>query len=379
MPGSKRKRGKDKWQLVVTLGTEYTGKQKRYFRTFHGSARDADKALAIFYAECVSGKADVGSADTISQLVRSYIYNRPAGSLKQNTITGYDQILRLRIDPYIGHIKVSKAQPRMLQQWVADLSVELSPKTIRNTVGLLSAAFGQAYKMGEITENPCARLILPRKEKQEADYYTSDEVPAFISALAALPPEEIAYKVAFELALFCGLRKGEILGLDWQDVDLRDCTVTIRQTRYIRRVDTPKTKTSCRTVSFPSDIRQDFVQLRKLYSDMKVALGDEWTDSHAVIQGPFGGPMYHASLLHHLHKLQDQHGLRRITLHQLRHTNVTIMISLGLDIKTIQQRGGYSNATTPLEIYGHVFEQKDREIAEKLFEKASDLTHDLTH
>lgn len=376
MPGSKRERSPGKWTLTVTLGTDYRGKQRRYNKTFHGSAAEAEKALALFYAECASGKKNRSTEETVSDLVTAYINDRPEGSLKQNTITGYQRYFNLWIEPYIGDIKFRNATPKKLQGWVNDLSKFLSPKSIRNAVGLLSAAFTYGVKLDMIASNPCANIILPKKERKEAEYYNEDEVVQFLSALDELEGEDLTYKVLFELALFCGFRKSELLGIEMQDVDLTECTIKIRQTRYSggggeSRYDTPKTLKSLRTVSFPAELKPDIIKLMSFYSDRAIALGNEWHPSTALFRGPLGKPICPSQPLKRLNRLQAKHGLKRITLHQLRHTNVSIMISMGLDIKTIQERGGYSNSSTPLNIYGHLFRNQDARIAQDLYNAAT--------
>lgn len=374
MPGSKRERSPGKWTLTVTLGFDYTGKKIRFNKTFHGTAAEAEKALALFYADCERGLVSQASIVTIDQMVTDYIETRPKDSLKENTVNGYKASQRNWISPYIGHLHVNKVRQKQLQEWIDDLSKNYSPKTVKNARSLLSAAFGRLLQYGEIHKNPCEHLIMPKLRRSEAKYYSKEETAAFIKALGQLPSDKIVDKVLFELALFCGLRKGEILGLDWQDVDLVNCTVKIRQTRYTKkkahmREDTPKTEKSQRTVGFPVAMKKDFVSLASFYSERKLLLQAEWIDSPAVIRGEFGDPLYGGLPLRHLNAFQKKYGLKKITLHQLRHTNVSAMISLGLDIKTIQERGGYSNASTPLEIYGHLFNEQDQKVTADIYDQ----------
>ena len=374
MPGSKRERSPGKWTLTVTLGADYTGKKIRFNKTFHGTAAEAEKALALFYADCERGLTSQSSELTIKDMVLAYIQDRPKDSLKENTISGYNVILSNWIEPYIGSLKTNKVKPRQLQKWIDDLSDKYSPKTVNNAKSLLSASFERLLKYGEIQKNPCTHIVMPKPAKKEAKFYNQEETAAFIKALGQLPKDRIVDKVIFELALFCGLRKGEILGLDWQDVSTTDCTVKIRQTRYTKksspmREDTPKTEKSQRIVGFPEPMKKDFIALASFYSERKLMLGPEWIDSPAVIRGVWGSPMYGTLPLKHLNAFQEEYGLKRITLHQLRHTNVSAMIALGLDIKTIQERGGYSTARTPLEIYGHLFTQQDQKIAADIYDR----------
>ena len=118
-------------------------------------------------------------------------------------------------------------------------------------------------------------------------------------------------------------------------------------------------------------IKKDIVKLIAFYSEQALMLRDEWHASPALFRGTFGRPIGTGQPLRKLHELQDKCGLKRITLHQLRHTNVSIMISMGLDLKTIQERGGYSNSSTPLNIYGHLFRNQDSQIAENLYNLAT--------
>lgn len=375
MPGSKRERSPGKWTLTVTLGTDYKGKKKRFNKTFHGSAAEADKELALFYADCVSDSATRSSSLTVKDMISEYINDRPEGSIKINTVEGYEKTLRCWIDPYIGSIKISKLTPRKIQSWINDLSEIYSPKTIDNALGLLSASFDREIRLDAFSSNPCKKVIKPKPEKKPAKYYNDEETAAFIKALNDLPEREICYKVLLELALFCGLRKSELLGLEKNDVDLKNCTISIRQGRHKKtgggsRLDTPKTEMSARTIGFPQEIKPDFIKLFSLYSDFKLKLGDEWHHSDALFRGHFGYPINTNTPLEKLHEIQDRYGLKRITLHQLRHTNASIMISMGLDLKTMQQRGGWSNSNTLLNTYGHVFKQHDEKIAGEIYQAA---------
>lgn len=376
MAGTKREKSPGSWQLVVTLGTDYRGKKKRYYKTVRGSEVDAERELALFYADCIRGNTAPGSDMTIEQAVNSYINDRPKGSLKANTLQGYHSTANHIIFPYIGNLRLKKATVRTLQQWVDDIASEYSPKTVKNAKSLLRSSFDRLVRFGEMDANPCDKLIMPKRERKEAKYYTKDETALFIDALQSMDRTEIVSKVLFELALFCGMRRGEILGLDWQDIDLNNHTVTIRQTRYtenngVRRVDTPKTDASKRTLYFPKEMRSDFVTLASYYSEQKLALGTYWTDSNAVIRGNNGAPLNDSEPSKRLHRFQDKHGLKRITLHQLRHTNVSTMISLGYDIKTVQKHAGHADSGTTLNIYGHLFEEQGEQIASDIFDAMS--------
>ena len=385
MPGTKRKGNGDSWYLEVTIGTDFSGKPIRYNRTFHGTEKEAEKALARFYTECEDGKVHKENKMTIEDLCNIYLTEYVDRYLKVSARRGIDPAIKMWIKPLLGAKKAAKLKRLDIQKWVNYISdphertgkngtvkiKQLSPKTVKNYYSTLRNMLTFAVDMGIIASNPCENIKLPKPEKHEADYYSIDEVSALLSALERVSDTDLKYKVAIYIALFGGLRKAEIMGLNWNDIDFDAGSIIIRRTRMIRPgngvyEDTPKTDRSNRSVSLPGEVMG---MLRKLHAqqlELKLQLQNKYQNSPAVFQGDFGQTMYPQNLQRWFTRFLNASGLRHIGLHSLRHTHASMLVYLGTDKMQVSTRLGHSQLSTTLNIYTHLFEDADKKIAEDL-------------
>ena len=372
MTGYKRKRGPDTWRLEVTIGTDARGKPKRYSKTVHGSEKEADKALARFYTECADGKVKKQSAMKIGELCDTYYEEHAKRFLKTSTLHGTKTGIENWIRPYLGHKKCSALTRLDVQRWINLMTDNgLSPKTIRNYVTVLRSMMNFAVNMGIIDDTPCRNLRLPTAEKTEARYLSFDDVKTLLRALQDVTEDEYAYKCAVLLFLFGGLRRGEALGLNWNDVDFKENKIHIHRTRLVDRKgkmyeDTPKTRYSVRTISLPAEVMRELRRLQMFQKERRLKCGSAYTVSDAVLQKPLGGPMYPSSLYRWYRMFLDRAGLPRVGLHALRHTHASMLAHQTTDTAQISERLGHSDLTTTLNIYTHLFENSDREIADAL-------------
>lgn len=371
MPGTMRQRGKDSWYLEVTIGTDFRGKPIRYAKTIHGTKKQAEKELSRFYVDCENGIINKSTNFTLNDFLAKWMdeYVRPR--LKENTIIGYEQVLRNRINPTIGSKKLRSIKPLHVQEWVNDMvNNDLSIKTIKNAFSILNNCLNTAMKWQIIDTNVCKYVELPREKKQEADYYNREEVIALLNALATVKSNELVYKVGIELALLCGMRKGEIMGLNWNDIDFDRRIITIQRTRYVKKggtyEDTPKTERSKRQVSAPMELIDDIKSLRTIQKSDKLKIGELWCDTPALLKNPFGKPLYPHSLWDWFREFQDKNNLRHIGIHGLRHTHVSMLAYLNTDKMQISQRIGHNQLSTTLNIYTHLFDDMDTVIADQL-------------
>ena len=190
----------------------------------------------------------------------------------------------------------------------------------------------------------------------------------FLLATGMLPPEELRYKVALLIALFGGLRKGEILGLNWSDYDGR--SIKVQRTRLIGRgtgvyETTPKTPGSHRLVTLPQEVCDHINDLRQQQAEQKEALGDQWLESEALIKGDLGAPLYPQVLQRWFARFIEKNDLPPLTLHGLRHTHTSMLASLHLEPKQISERLGHTQMSTTMNIYTHLF-RKDNGVADEL-------------
>lgn len=381
MPGSYRKRGQ-KFFLEVAI-TDYSGKVNRFSKTCDFSINTdakAEKELAKFYAACSEGKITRQSSITVSEMCDMVMEKLAEPTLKRNTVRGY-KLCQKRIDNTIGQKKIAKLKPLHIQEWVNDLQYYnrgLSPKTVKNTYSFLRMCFETMVEWGELNKSPCIHIRLPKIEQKEVDSLKKDEVATFLNLLDTLPEEKQDYKVAALLALFCGLRKGEILGIDEKTVDLDNLEVKIYKARYMDDdgiyEDTPKSKAGYRTVLLPAQVGEEIHRLMLYHKKEKMRLGSKWQESPSLLKGIWGNPLYPNNLWDWLTAFLRENNMRHFSFHTLRHTYTSMLGWMGKDISEISASLGHSKKSTTLNTYMHLFQ--DLEDAKK--KTAADLSEQIT-
>ncbi|MDY3037706.1 MAG: site-specific integrase [Eubacteriales bacterium] len=377
MPGTKRKGKGDAWYLEVTLGTNAKGKPVRYNRTFHGSEKEAEKALARFYIECEDGKVRRESNMTVSELSDIYIEEYVKRYLKQSNMKVVTPAIK-RLKEAMGHRKINKLTRLDVQRWVNSMSEPqpkkndkvLSPKSVRNYYSILSGMMNFAVQMELIDNSPCHNIRLPRNQKKEARYYNKDEVALFLQALENVSEHELKYKAVVYVALFGGLRNGEIMGLNWDDLDEDERTISIHRTRYIKKggiyEDVPKTQKSIREITLPDNVIALLKELKVQQMKEQLILGNKWENSPAIFKNSMGNHMHPNATAKWLRKFLKRNDLPYISMHGLRHTHTSLLAYLNTDKLVISRRLGHSQLSTTLNIYTHIFEEPDKQIADGL-------------
>lgn len=255
-----------------------------------------------------------------------------------------------------------------------------SPTTIKRVHALISSILNTAVKWNVVLENPCER-VSPPKQRRDADsiqFFTLEETGLFLAAVdAALAAGRIhtQHKVFFHLALFCGLRRGELVALTWADFDFNRCTVSI--TKSTGLVDgkpftkAPKNKTSSRTVSVPESVMMLVRNYQREQYRLRLSLGSYWKGNNYVFIQADGKQMYPSTpysvfkdVIHrHNQMASDAELLPDIPLHGLRHTSATLLISQNVDIRTVSGRLGHAQTSTTMNIYSHQLQSMDEKAA----------------
>lgn len=354
-----RKRGKS-YCITVSCGYDARGKQLRRYLTWRPpeslTRRQTEKELirraALFEEEC---RFDLLGGDVkFEDLVRRWFEQYAEPNLKARTVERYHQ-MEGRILCYFGNIRVRDITTRLVQNFLTELGREgenrstggtLSPKTIRNHLSFMSSIFGWAASQGIARENPCRYARPPQLSHAELPCYSQEEAQKF---LAALEGEPLVWRVYFSLAIFGGFRRGEILGLEWRDIDFSGGIVTINRTSLYTSekgifTDTPKTKKSRRSLKMPDSV----IALMRHFHEQSGKQAAE-----RLFTARNGTPLNPTRVENWLTAFQQRAGLRKINLHSLRHLNATLLISGGADIKTVSAALGHSSVTTTLDIYAH--------------------------
>ena len=244
----------------------------------------------------------------------------------------------------------------------------LSSKTIAEHHRLLSSILSTAVYWQVIFSNPCERVKAPKVIRKEAKYL--DEVQARDFA-AALNTEPLLYQVAVMVFLTSGVRRGELCGLEWNDIDMKHGIIHINKSLlYLSSKglyeDTPKTKGSDRFIYIPMDVIMLLKRLRVEQQKNRLLLGDQWKNTNKVFTTADGNYLRPDNLTTWISKFIKRHNLPKATIHTLRHTSATLLIAKGVNVKTVSSRLGHSNTTTTLNIYTHAIKSADAIASEKL-------------
>lgn len=350
--------GKGKYRFYVSIGGRSDRQRFSKTITHKGGKKELKKLYEDFVKECEDTPA---TEVTVKDLLESYIaYCRTLGR-KATTLKGYT-IAAERLYPSVETVLARSLTTYRLEKIVAQMAQNgSSAKSIKNSISLLSAAYRHAIRIGQLKDNPCERLTLPKIEPREIRIFTLDEIQPFLNAIAEVDLNE---KVAYELALFMGLRRSEILGLKESDADIVSGMIDIHTTRH--RVDgeditaDTKTKRSTRTLAMPDILLIDIARLLQVHRDFKYEKTD-W-----LIQDGFGNPLSPQALSSRLVRLEKKKGLPRVTVHGLRHTFASLLHSKGVDMAQISAELGHGNLTTTQNVYMHIIKspsQSSRGIA----------------
>jgi len=189
--------------------------------------------------------------------------------------------------------------------------------------------------------------------------------------LKLLSGEPIQYKTMITLLVYTGLRRGELCGLEWKDIDFDNQMLhVVRTSQYIGKrtmyTKEPKTKSGIRDFSLSTSACQLLRDYQQWQNDQKEKVGDKWIETDRLFTTWEGKPMHPDTITDWFAKFIKRSGLPYVTLHSLRHTNATLMIAEGTDVCTVSRRLGHANTATTLNIYAHALRSKDTEAADKL-------------
>ena len=293
----------------------------------------------------------------------------------RNTTYERTQMLRTRVYDAIGHLRMDKINPRQIQSFVSDLSKPganarngkpLAPKTVRHYLSFISCVFTYAERMGVVDNNPCPKVTVPKIRNQEKEIYSPDEIRRI---LELLEDEPFHYRVFFNLAVYSGFRRGELLGLEWKDIDWENDLIKVRRTsNYTPKkgvyTDTTKTARSQRTVKFPHAIIEMLREYKEAQDRQALECGDQWVESDRLFIKWNGEPMFVAQPFTWLKRFCERHGVPFHGLHCFRHTFASLLVNQGVDIVTVSGAMGHSTVSTTSNIYCHLLNDAQARVAD---------------
>ena len=349
------------------------------------SDREAEKLMAKFITEVDSGDFKQPSKVTFKEFIQKWEEEYAAIHLQPMTLYRYKIMLDKKIIPELGSKKLEKITPLDLMEFynrlrkdgarndkvkVGDELVNrpgaLSEQSIKHHHRLICSLFEKAIRWGLLkSQNPAKAVDAPKIEKKKNNYYDEKQVQALLDTLENVGPEEMKYKAATMLALMTGARRGELLGLEWGDIDTEGKIIEIRQaSQYIPGkgvfTKSPKNQTSERKIS----VNDTLLTLLDEYKESQRKKGFICQDNNRLFVTWDNKPMMPQTISKWFQVFLEKNKLPPLTFHGLRHTSATFLISRGMDIETVAGRLGHSTSATTHNIYSHFLKSKDRQAAD---------------
>ena len=373
MRGSLERRGQRSWRLKWDLGVDpATGKRVIKRKTARGTKREAEAELARILGAIQGGTYTDPTRITVGELVTKWRDEVAAHEVSAKTFERYAEHAD-RIISALGRIPLTRLQPLQILEFYGDLRRNghkrngggLSEQTLLHIHKVLTAALTQAVRWRLIAVNPAADVKPPRPARVEMKTLTADEMKRLLTAA-----ESSSLYTLTLLALTTGLRRGELLGLQWRDVDWarRRISVvrTLEETKQGLALKAPKTSRSARMVPVP-EVALDALRRQqvRLKAD-RLRAGSAYQDGDLVLADSVGLPLAPDAVSKAFIALATRAGLKDVSLHSLRHTHVTELLRSGVNPKVVSERVGHSSVAFTLQRYGHALPDMQQDAADHM-------------
>jgi integrase len=350
--GSIYRRKDGRWAAAVSLGY-VAGKLKR--KTVYGATRaEVQAKLTRLLGDKQKGLPVVGERQTVGQFLADWLENWAKPSVRPKTFVSYSDTVRLHIVPAIGRIPLSKLTPQQVQAMLNEcLRSGLSPRTVGYVRSVLGIALARALKLGLVARNIVELVDRPRIVRHEVRPLDVEQARALLTAA-----QRHRLGGLFSVALALGLRKGEALGLRWQDVDFDAGTLVIsgalqRLSGKLVRVET-KNNSSRRMLRLPDSTVNALREHRVRQMEERLIAGQKWQDSGFVFTTRVGSPLDPRNVLRQFASVLRAAGMAHMRFHDLRHSCATLLLAQGVPARVVQDILGHSAIRVTMDTYSHV-------------------------
>jgi integrase len=369
-----RTKGRGKpWSYAVDLPPRGDGRRHQRLKGGFRTKAEAERALADLLVSIDQGTAVDPSRQTLGEYLDDWLA-AASPSLRPSTAELYAAAIKNWIVPRIGGLPLQKVAPKHLQDLYTDLLKSgrvdgeggLSPRSVRLAHQVLHLALERAADWRMIVRNPAAaKLDLPRMVRPPMRTWSADDAKCFLQSTAS---DRLG--AVWALMVSTGLRRGEVLGLRWSDVDLELGRVSITQTVVVlansAQLSEPKTAAGRRTVYLHSSLTEVLKRRKAEQAGERLLAGSAWEDHGLVFTTALGTPIHPRNLSRDFHLAVREAGVPSIRLHDLRHTAATLALTGGAHPKQVQEMLGHARVAITLDVYSHVSEQMHAEAADRI-------------
>ena len=361
--GSITQRG-DKYRVCFDYGVDRSGKRIRKYRTFD-TKRDATRAFNEHKVKMDKGTQVLPSEYTFAQWLDYWYKDIILPQIEETTAYGYRGMIENYLKPQLGEIRLQKLTARDIQQYYTWLmgEKELSPNTVIKHHNLLTNTLNAAERQEYITKNPMRAVSPPKKRQREAKFYTPEQLGTLLDKAVGTRLELPVY-----ICAYLGLRRGELCGLRWSDIDLEHQTITIENTRTQagkKEIEKgTKTASSTRTLYLPDTLCDMLKAAKENQQACRATYKNAYDDNDYVIVMEDGKPFRPNYLSELFGKFLADNDLPKIVLHELRHTFASLSNQAGIPAYNIGKALGHSTPATTQKIYTHLLDQTHTQAVE---------------
>lgn len=378
MRGHIKQRSKGSWTIVLDLGRDpIIGKRKQQWVTVRGTKKEAEKKLAELQHELNTGSFVKPSKLTVGDFLQRWLTDYVYPHVRASTAEGYRIIVECHLIPNLGAVVLSELKPTHLQGYYAKALREgrrdgrggLAARTVGHHHTVLKEALSHAIKWDLLYRNVGDAVTPPRPVEQEMSALDPDGLEKILEVARGT-----MYFPLIHLATFTGMRRSELCGLRWKDINLQHGTVSISQILHCLKggqivIEAPKTPKSKRLIGLSPDAILALRSYREMVEADMELLDYPLTGERLVFSKADGSPLLPNTVTHAFGKIARRLGLKGITLHSLRHSHASVMLQEGVSARTVADRLGHSNVVITLGTYSHLTPGVKEEAAMK-FEEA---------
>lgn len=375
MKGSVRKRG-DKWSYYFTVGRTPDGKRKIKEKGGFATKKEASTALreALRKFE-TEGHIVKTNTYTVSEFINYWYDNVAVTYLKYETLTQYRNVIKNHIDNEIGFIQLNKLTPIVLQEYFLkkqqQFNCNYNQKTVKVIRNVLNNVLQFAHKQNLIAVNPMK--LVEFKSQQTTTKKELKVIPPNILAAVEEELKNTRYHIPYLVALHTGLRRGEVLGLTWDNIDFENNRMYVEKALQLQKGKGPvivgtKTKSSIRNFQMTSKLKEELKKYKESMALNKEYYGEHYYKEYEFVccnedGSPINPSRFSTFFINLFRRLGCDY-----SFHDLRHTHATIMLESGINIKVIQQRLGHAEIGTTMNTYSHVTDKMEQSELKKLDE-----------
>jgi len=351
-------------RYVARIRLEDGKTKQQYCKT----EKEAQVALRKMLHEQEQATLAIGPQQTLKMYLEQWLEQVHKPSARSvGTYNMYRIVIQKHIIPSLGHIRLQRLTPQQVQAFYASkLNEGLSQKRVKSIHAVLHRALENAVKWNLVGRNVCDLVNPPIPKRHEIQPLTWEQAQRLLKAA-----HDHKLEALLTVAITTGMRRGELLGLHWQDIDFKTRSLYVR--RSVNRIgkfgiveSEPKTQRSRRKITLPAFVIDTLKQHREHQKQVREKAGSQWREMDIVFCNVYGGYLEPSNLHDAFKRLLERAELPNIRFHDLRHSAATILLSMGVHPKIVQELLGHGNISMTMDIYSHVLPSMQQEAMDRL-------------